>query len=74
MTIRTTIYLEPFLHRALKLKALETHSSLSDLIQSAVKESMREDEIDLKAISNRAKEPEVSYETVLKNLKKDGKI
>ncbi len=74
MTIRTTIYLDPLLHRALKLKALETHSSLSDLIQSAVKESMREDEIDLKAVSNRAKEPEVSYEAVLKSLKKDGKI
>ncbi len=74
MSTRTTIYLNPLLHRALKLKAIETHRSVSELIESAVKESMREDEVDLKAIQNRAVEPEVSYEAVLKNLKKDGKI
>jgi len=74
MAIRTTIYLDPLLHRALKLKSFETSRSLSDLIQDAVKEAMREDEVDLKAVRNRAAEPEVSYEAVIKNLKKDGKI
>jgi hypothetical protein len=74
MTVRTTIYLDPALHRALKLKSFETRRSLSEVIQDAVKESMREDEIDLKAARDRAAEPEVSYEAVIKNLKKDGKI
>ncbi|HCM42013.1 MAG TPA: CopG family transcriptional regulator [Candidatus Omnitrophica bacterium] len=74
MAIRTTIYLDPSLHRALKLKSFETSRSLSDLIQDAVKEAMREDEVDLKAVRDRAAEPEVSYESVIKNLKKDGKI
>ena len=29
---RTTIYLEPDLHRALRLRAIETDSSISDLV------------------------------------------
>ena len=35
---RSTIYLDPALHQALRLKALETSRSMSEIINEAVKE------------------------------------
>ena len=72
MTKRTTVYLDPMLHQALKMKSVQMSVSISDLIAEALKLSLKEDAIDLKAIKDRAAEPSVSYETVLKNLKRDG--
>ncbi|HYM91569.1 MAG TPA: CopG family transcriptional regulator, partial [bacterium] len=40
---RTTVYLEPDLHKALKVKAAETDQSVSDLISGAVRRSLLED-------------------------------
>ena len=42
-TKRTTVYLDPDLHKALRLKAVATSRSLSDLINEAVKESFKKD-------------------------------
>jgi len=71
---RSTIYLDPALHQALRLKALETSRSMSDLINEAVKEALAEDAEDLLAFDGRAHEPMVSYEQMVKRLKKDGRI
>ena len=73
-TMRATIYLDPELHKALRLKAIETSQSLSKLVNDAVKESLAEDADDLAAFEERAKEPLISYETMIKRLKKDGRI
>ncbi len=40
---RATIYLDPVLHKALKLKAIETSRSVSDLVNAAVKEALAHD-------------------------------
>lgn len=72
MLKRTTIYLDSQLHQAIKMRAVQSHSSISDLVNEAIRLSLKEDAIDLKAIKDRAAEPAVSYETVLKNLKRDG--
>ena len=72
MLKRTTVYLDPKLHHALKMKAVHMRTSISGIISDAVKLSLKEDVIDLEAIKNRAQEPSVPYETVLKNLKRDG--
>ena len=72
MTKRTTIYLDPKLHQAVKMKAVQMHKSVSDLVNEAVRLSLKEDSIDIAAIQDRAAEPTHSYEAVLKNLKKDG--
>ena len=69
---RTTIYLKPKIYRALKVKAATTDRSLSDLVNAAVLESLREDALDLGAFDRRAKEPTRSFKTVLKRLKSDG--
>ena len=71
---RATIYLDPRIHRALKLKAAETSTSISEIVNDAVKERLREDIEDLEDIKTRKKEPDFPYEEVLKDLKKRGHI
>jgi hypothetical protein len=73
-TKRATIYLDPDLHKALRLKAVETSTSVSDLVNRAVKEALAEDAEDLAAFDERAKEPLISYEEMVKRLKRDGLI
>jgi hypothetical protein len=74
LTKRSTVYFDPALHQALKLKAASTDTSLSELVDEAVRLLMSEDEEDLSAFANRVKEPNISYEALLKDLKKHGKI
>ena len=71
---RATIYLDPELHKALRLKAVETSQSLSKLVNDAIKESLAEDAEDIASFEERVKEPLISYETMIKRLKKDGRI
>ncbi len=71
---RTTIYLKPKVYRALKVKAATTDRSLSDLVNAAVLESLREDALDLEAFDRRAKEPSRSFEKLLEELKRDGTL
>ncbi len=71
---RATVYLDPDLHKALKLKAVETSRSVSDLVNDAVRQSLAEDAEDIMAFEERAKEPLVSYDEMVKRLKKDGRI
>ena len=71
---RSTIYLEPKLHQALRIKALETSTSVSEIINNVVKEALAEDAEDLDAFSERAGEPTISYEKMLKELKANGHI
>ena len=71
---RSTVYFEPAIHNALKLRALSSDSSVSELIDEAVRLLMREDQEDLAAIRHRADEPEISYEELLNTLEAAGKI
>jgi plasmid stability protein len=71
---RSTIYFDPELHRALRLKAAETDRSMSDLVNDAVKLALAEDADDLAAFDERAAEPNLSFEAVVKALKADGKV
>ncbi len=59
---RTTVYLDPLLHKALRLKSIETSSSMSDLINDAIREDLAEDADDLSAVAARKKEPTVTFE------------
>jgi plasmid stability protein len=71
---RATIYLDPALHRALRIKAAETDRSVSDLVNEAVKLILAEDAADLAAFRSRAKEPNLDFETVLEDLRRRGKL
>jgi hypothetical protein len=74
LTKRATIYFDTDLHKALRLKSVETSRSVSELVNEAVKEALAEDAEDLKTFDERACEPLISYEEMLKRLKKDGRI
>jgi plasmid stability protein len=71
---RATIYFDPNLHKALRLKAVETSRSVSDLVNEAVREALSEDAEDILAFEERADENLISYEEMVKRLKKDGRI
>ena len=73
-TKRATIYFEPDLHKALRLKAVETSRSLSQLVNEAVRETLSEDAEDLAAFDERAHEPLISYDEMVKRLRRDGRI
>lgn len=72
--IRSTLYLDPQLHRALRLKAAETRRSMSDIVNDALRAALREDEEDLAAAALRAAEPSMTYEAFLQQLKADGAL
>lgn len=73
-TKRATIYLDSELHHALRLKAVETERSISELVSEAIKYALIEDSIDLSVFEERRSEPTLAFEDVLKKLKKNGKI
>jgi len=72
--IRATIYFEPEIHKAIRLKAADTHRTLSDIVNEAVRTALREDQEDLAAFEERVAEPTISYEALLKDLKANGKL
>jgi hypothetical protein len=71
---RVTIYIDPELHKALRLKAVETSCSVSELVNNAVREAIAEEAEDLAAFEERAGEPLISYDEMIKRLRKDGRI
>ena len=71
---RATVYFDPELHRALRIKAAETDRSLSELVNEAVRLSLGEDVDDLAALEARGPEPNLPFESVVRDLKRRGKI
>ncbi len=71
---RATVYLEPELHKALKIKSAQIERTISDLVNSAVKQSLAEDYDDLTAYEERKDEPNLEFEEALKELKDIGKL
>jgi hypothetical protein len=74
LTKRATIYLEPELHRALRLKSVETARSVSDLLNDAIRDELAEDAEDLAAFDARKNEPTIGFEDFVKELKRHGKL
>ena len=71
---RSTIYLEPDLHRAVRLKSAHTNRTISDIVNDSLRVALREDQEDLAAFEERASDPIISYEELLADLKAHGKI
>ncbi len=71
---RATVYFDPQLHKALRLKAAATDRSLSDLVNEAVRLSLAQDAEDFEAYENRVSEPDLLFEDVVKDMKRSGKI
>lgn len=71
---RATVYFDPDVHRALRLKAAASDRSISDMVNDAVKAALAEDAEDLAAFADRKGEKSVSFDTFVQGLKRRGRI
>jgi len=71
---RTTVYFEPDIHKALRLKSAVSERSMSEMVNEAVRLSLAEDAEDLTAFDERADEPTVDFEDFVKKMKRSGKL
>ena len=71
---RSTVYLDPEIHRALKLKAAATDQSISEMVNEAIRLSLAEDAEDLEAFDERASEPDLDFGSFVTSLWRSGKL
>jgi hypothetical protein len=71
---RATVYFDPEIHRALRLKAAATERSISELVNEAVELALAEDAEDLEAFEQRRGGPVLSFDEVVKDLRRRGRI
>jgi len=71
---RATVYFEPEVHKALRLKAAASEKTISDMVNDAVKSSLAEDVDDLSAFDERKREPNLDFEQFVKALRRRGKL
>ena len=71
---RATVYFDPDIHRALRLRAAAADKSISDMVNDAVKLALAEDAEDLAAFDERKREPNLDFERFVRALKRRGKI
>ena len=72
--VRSTVYLDPDLHQALRLKSAHSRRSMSELVNDALRQTLREDQEDLAAVRSRVKEKALGYEDFLAKLKANGTL
>src|SRR5690242_6592238 len=71
---RATVYFEPDVHKALRLRAAANDQSISDMVNAAVKVSLAEDAADLAAFEKRKREKSVSFDSFVQGMKRRGVI
>ncbi|MGH8286010.1 MAG: ribbon-helix-helix domain-containing protein [Steroidobacteraceae bacterium] len=71
---RATVYFEPEVHRALRLRAAANDRSISDMVNDAVKATLAEDAEDLEAFDRRKSERSVSFESFVRGMKRRGRL
>lgn len=71
---RATVYFEPEVHKALRLRAAANDRSISELVNEAVRVLLAEDAADLSAIDRRNKERSESFDSFVQGMKRRGLI
>lgn len=71
---RVTVYFEPEIHKALRLKAAESDRSISDLVNDAVKRTLAEDAADLRTFETRRREPDLDFRKFVRTLKRRSEL
>jgi hypothetical protein len=71
---RATVYFDPEIHRALRMKAAAMDRPISDIVNDAVRSALSDDADDLAAFDDRASESNLDFEDVVKDLRKRGKL
>ncbi len=71
---RATVYFDPEIHRVLRLKAAATERSISELVNEAVELALGEDAEDLEVFAERRHEPTLSFDEVVRDMKRRGRL
>ncbi len=71
---RTTVYFDPEIHQALRLKSAVSERSISEMVNDAVRTSLAEDAEDLAAFDDRADESAIDFDDFVKKMKRSGKL
>ena len=71
---RATVYFEPEVHKALRLRSAANDQSISDMVNAAVKISLAEDAADLAAFDKRKRERSVFFDSFVRGMKRRGLI
>ena len=67
---RATVYFDPEIHKALRLKSAVSERSISEMVNDAVRNSLA----DLAAFDDRADESTIDFEDFVKKMKRSGKL
>jgi plasmid stability protein len=73
-TKRATIYFDPALHDALRERAAEAETSISDIVNEVLRQALDEDEADHAIFEQRRNDPTVDFETFAADMKSRGLI
>jgi len=71
---RATVYFDPEVHKALRLRAAANDQSISDMVNEAVRASLAEDAIDLAAFDKRKRERSMSFDSFVRGMKQRGAL
>lgn len=71
---RATVYFDPEVHKALRLRAAASDQSISDMVNEAVKVALAEDAVDLAAFDKRKRERSVSFDSFVQGMKRRGAL
>jgi hypothetical protein len=74
LTKRSTIYFDPEIYRALRRKAAATDTSISAVVNEAVRQTLSDDASDLEEFEKRRREPSLDFEEVLQRLRRSGRV
>jgi len=69
---RATVYFDPEIHKALRMRAAASDQSISDMVNEAVRATLAEDAVDLAAFDKRARERSLSFDSFVQGMKRRG--
>jgi hypothetical protein len=71
---RATVYFEPEIHKALRLRAAESGLPISQLVNEALRQKFADEAADLDAFLLQQEERHVSFEHFICDLRRRGRI
>ena len=69
---RATVYFDPEVHKALRLRAAASDQSISGMVNEAVRASLAEDAMDQAAFAKRKRERGVTFDVFVQGMKQRG--
>jgi hypothetical protein len=71
---RATIYFWPEIHKSLRLRSAETGTSISQIVNEAIRRALADEAADLDSFLLHDEEQNVSFETFICGLRRRGRI